>query len=276
MYLYKKKNMKFIITESQKNLLIRKFINEDETGGIKIGDIANQALEYAKQLAKNPKQSSDTQDISTDNVVGSGSFGNVKLTGNFDSTKKNNISLLIDAMKEKGITDPLTQIGILSVIMKESNFIPKGEVSYAGTPNSRIRGLFGSRVKNLSDSQLNDLKSDPRKFFNLVYSTTVGNQGGDDGWTFRGRGFNQLTGRKNYRKYGQLAGINLESDPELLNRNDVAAKVAIQFLTKGKTNFPKFNSKEEAATYFADINSGGGVSSHRGKAVESSKSFDVA
>ena len=63
----------------------------------------------------------------------------------------------------------------------------------------------------------------------------------------------------------------------MLNQNDVASKVAIEFLTKGDTNFPKFNSKEEAATYFADINAGGsGASSHRDKAIEASKSFDVA
>lgn len=275
--------MKIIISESQKNKVIKKLLSEDDKtstetsdGGVTVGDLMRKAIEMSKSNNSSTSSTSSNMYSSGGNVQGSGNLGKVKLLGGFDGTAKNNISLLIDAMNEKGIKDPLTQIGILSVIKKESNFKPKGEVSYAGTDNSRIRNIFGSRVRNLSDSELNNLKSDQQKFFNHVYASTVGNQGGDDGWTFRGRGFNQLTGRKNYRKYGQLAGIDLEGNPEALNRPDVAAKVAIQFLTKGKTNFPKFNSKEEAATYFADVNAGGTVSSHRDKAVEASKSFDVA
>lgn len=276
--------MKIIISESQKNKVIKKLLSEEGESNDTptIGDIGKAAWEKAKELAKNNMFSSSSSSSSSDtsssggNAQGSGNLGKVKLTGNFDGTAKNNISLLIDAMNEKGITDPLTQIGILSVIKKETNFKPKGEVSYAGTDNSRIRKIFGSRVKNFSDAELNALKSDQQKFFNHVYASTVGNQGGNDGWTYRGRGFNQLTGRKNYRKYGQLAGIDLEGNPEALNQLDVATKVAVQFLTKGKTDFPKFKTKEEAAAYFADINSGGGVSSHRSNAIEASKSFDVA
>ena len=59
--------------------------------------------------------------------------GEVKLVGDFDSTQKTNIKLMIDYMNRKGITDPLTQIGILSVISKESGFKPKSEVSYSTT-----------------------------------------------------------------------------------------------------------------------------------------------
>ena len=51
------------------------------------------------------------------------------------------------------------------------------------------------------------MKKDDRKFFNVIYAKTVGNQGGDDGFKYRGRGFNQLTGIKNYEKYGQLIGM---------------------------------------------------------------------
>lgn len=275
--------MKFIITEEQKKQIIKHHLSEQETSnGNSLGNVWSNIIKAAGDKLRNLGTSSSSSNSSSEtgsnvsNVQGSGNLGNIKLVGSFDGEAKNNISLLIDAMKQKGITDPLAQIGILSVIKKESNFKPKGEVSYAGTDNSRIRGLFGSRVKNFTDEQLNKLKSNAKDFFNLVYANTVGNQGGDDGWNFRGRGFNQLTGRKNYRKYGEKIGANLEGNPELLNQNDVASKVAIEFLTKGKTDFPKFNTKEEAATYFADINAGGGAGSHRNKAVEASKSFDVA
>ena len=210
---------------------------------------------------------------------GSPITGNVILKGNFDSVQKQNISLLIDEMKKNGITNPYTQIGILSVVSKESNFRPKGEGSYANTSNSRIRKIFGSRVAKYSDAELDKLKQNPKDFFNVVYAKTVGNQGGDDGWTYRGRGFNQLTGIKNYEKYGRMAGLgdDLVKNPTLLDDPKISAKVALVFFTKGKSgsSFPNFNNKEDAAKYFADINSGGGVSSHRDSALAAARKFDA-
>ena len=49
------------------------------------------------------------------------------------------------------------------------------------------------------------------------------------------------------------------------------------FFTKGKkADFPKFDTKKDAAEYFADINAGGGISSHRENAVKYSETFDLA
>jgi putative chitinase len=197
--------------------------------------------------------------------------------GGFDEQQKQNIEYLLSEMEKRGIKDPYTQIGILSVISKECNFKPKSEVDYSNTSNSRIRKIFGKRVRGYSEQELNKLKSNPKNFFNKVYANIIGN--GDvstgDGYKYRGRGFNQLTGRGNYKKYGSLAGIDLVSNPDILNREDVAAKVALQFLTKGKTDFPDFENKKEAAEYFADVNAGGGRSSHRANAVKASEKFDV-
>ena len=213
------------------------------------------------------------------NLGGSPVTGDVILKGNFDGLQRQNISLLIDEMKKNGITNPYTQIGILSVVSKESNFRPKGEQSYANTSNSRIRKIFGSRVAKYSDAELDRLKQNPKDFFNVVYAKTVGNQGGDDGWIYRGRGFNQLTGKKNYEKYGRMAGMgdDLVNNPTLLDDPKISAKVALTFFTKGKSgsSFPNFSNKEDAAKYFADINSGGGVSSHRDSALAAAKKFDA-
>lgn len=202
------------------------------------------------------------------------------LVHTFSGQEARNIDLLVDAMNNFGITDPMAQIGILSVIGKESNYIPKSETSYSNTSPSRIRHLFGNRVSHLSDDEINQLKKDDKKFYNLIYANTVGNgkNGTDDGdgHRYRGRGFNQLTGIGNYRKYGGLIGKDLVSNPDEVNNPRTAADVAIMFFTKGKkSGFPQFKSKKEAAEYFADINAGGGVSSHRENAVKYSNKFDI-
>ena len=256
---------------------------QDTFGTTDITQILNKGKEEFKDIT-----SSDEEKLEKDLVdakLKDSTYGNEdKYSGDlvhtFSGQEARNIDLLVDAMNDFGITDPMAQIGILSVIGKESNYIPKSETSYSNTGISRIRSLFGKRVSNLSDDEINQLKKNDKNFYNLIYANTVGNgldgTNDDDGYKYRGRGFNQLTGEKNYEKYGNLIGKNLVGDPEQVNDPKTAAKVAIMFFTKGKkTGFPQFNTKKDAAEYFADINAGGGTSSHRHNAVKYSNKFDV-
>ena len=267
---------------------IIRLTEQDLTGLLKgivdlaLGGTANNKKEPTSKDEKEPtskdeKKTTSTNDKKSDTPNYNGDTGKVFLKGNFDSTQKANIELMIKYMNKSGIKDPLTQIGVLSVISKESNFKPKSEVSYANTSNSRIRKIFGSRVSKYSDSEMDSLKKNPERFFNVVYAKTVGNQGGGDGWKYRGRGFNQLTGKKNYEKYGNMIGRNLVGNPDLANDPTVAAEIAVAFFTKGKpgNTFPKFKNKTEAATHFADINSGGGASRHRADAIAAVDKFDI-
>jgi putative chitinase len=258
-------------------------------GTTDITQIVNQGKDKIEDLTSSEEEKLE-KDL-TDAKLKDLTYGNEDkysgdLTHTFSGQEARNIDLLVDAMNDFGITDPMTQIGILSVIGKESGFIPKSETSYANTGNSRIRRIFGSRVPN-NDEELDKLKKDPKSFFNKVYAKTVGNgldgTNDDDGYKYRGRGFNQLTGEKNYEKYGNLIGKNLVGDPEEVNNTRTAADVAIMFFTKGKkTGFPKFETKKAAAEYFADINAGKDPtkendtqSNHRADAVKYSNKFDI-
>jgi peptidoglycan L-alanyl-D-glutamate endopeptidase CwlK len=58
----------------------------------------------------------------------------------------------------------------------------------------------------------------------------LGNQGPRDGARFCGRGYIQLTGRHNYRTYGQILGKDLVHDPELANNPKVAGLLLATFL----------------------------------------------
>jgi putative chitinase len=256
---------------------------QDTFGTTDITQILNKGKEEFKDIT-----SSDEEKLEKDLVdakLKDLTYGNEDkysgdLTHTFSGQEARNIDLLVDAMNDFGITDPMAQIGILSVIGKESNYIPKSETSYSNTGISRIRSLFGKRVSHLSDDDIDKLKKDDKKFYNLIYANTVGNgldgTNDDDGYKYRGRGFNQLTGEKNYEKYGNLIGKNLVGNPDEVNDPRTAADVAIMFFTKGKkTGFPEFKTKKDAAEYFADINAGGGTSSHRHNAVKYSNKFDV-
>lgn len=89
------------------------------------------------------------------------------------------------------------------------------DLSYR-TPD-RIRAVFGAkRFPTLESAQ--PFVRNPIQLARKVYGGRMGNTlTNDDGWRFRGRGPLQLTGRENYQRFGKLVGVDLESQPELVN-----------------------------------------------------------
>ena len=185
------------------------------------------------------------------------------------SEQRSNVELLIKIMEDNGITNPYTQVGILSVIGKESGFVPKSEDTYCGSDEDRIIEVFKSRGRKCKS-----LKCDDEKFFECVYGVdsgaSLGNTQPGDGYKYRGRGFNQITGRSNYKKYGY------ESNPEDLNNPEGAADAAIKFLTKGGS-LPDFKSKKGATDHFVNVNAGGSADWDEsfGNAYEWMNKFEV-
>lgn len=62
----------------------------------------------------------------------------------------------------------------------------------------------------------------------------LGNIYPGDGARFHGRGFPQITGRSNYRNYGDRLGIDLENNPDLALDPQIAGQVmALYFIDHG-------------------------------------------
>ena len=195
-----------------------------------------------------------------------------KITHTYSGQAAKSIQRLIDKMIENGIEDPAAQVGMLSVIGKETHFINKKEKGYQNTPNSRIKKIF-SRTRDMSDSELNTLKNNYDEFFNLVYNGRIGNNNETDGSKYVGRGYNQLTGKGNYEKYGTIVGKDLVGNPDIMLDDDIAAEVAVKFLTK--KGVPTFSNPKEATLYFADVNSGSPKRRARENSIEELQKFDI-
>jgi len=111
----------------------------------------------------------------------------------------------------------------------------------------------------------------PSKIANRVYANRMenGDEASGDGWRYRGRGFIQLTGKRNYRLCGKDLGINLLEDPDYVSRSPVGAiESALWFWTvnnlnsyadrddlKGQTRKLNggFNGLEERLKYYEEV-----------------------
>ena len=231
--------------------------------------LGQDALDYIKNYLKDTDLykmisgavddiTSDDETDKTDNEEKFKSVGSkLNIKHNYEGRAKEMVDRTIDEMDKMGIKNPYAQIGILTVIGKESGFQSVIEKGYCNTSDARIVGKFGSR-----GTKCKSLKCNDAKFFECVYGkdsgVRLGNTQPGDGWRYVGRGLNGITGRGNYRKYGNMIGVDLESNPELLEDPEISVKAALAFLLKGKKgdSLPNFKSEEEAINYFADLNAG--------------------
>lgn len=80
---------------------------------------------------------------------------------------------------------------------------------------ARMMQVWPSRFPTLASAQ--PYAGHPRALANKVYNGRMGNRiGSDDGWTFRGRGGAQTTGREGYQRVKQATGLDVIAHPELL------------------------------------------------------------
>ena len=169
---------------------------------------------------------------------------------------RKNIALMDASLTKYGITNKYLRAGILSIVSKESAFVPKSELSYANTSADRIKKIFGSRVSGYTNANLDAIKKDPKAFFNLIYGGTwgaknLGNTQPNDGYNYRGRGFNQLTGRSNYARYKELGILE---NPDLLNNPKIASEVLALYFKRGlESSKRRIMEKYSLEDVFKDI-----------------------
>lgn len=82
----------------------------------------------------------------------------------------------------------------------------------------------------------------------------LGNTQAGDGKRYKGRGPIQLTGRANYRKYGQQLGIDFENNPDIVALPSVGLLVACKFWSDNDLN--TLADKDDVLTITRRINGG--------------------
>lgn len=145
--------------------------------------------------------------------------------------------LIIKEMMAEGITDPRAIAEMLALTNYESTGYKNTVENMRYTDPGRLMSLF-KEVTNMTTAQ-QLVRAGPQAIANHVYGgskgASLGNTDPGDGWKYRGRGFVQLTGKANYKKYGDLIGVDLVKNPELASTDPkVMAKIAVAFYKNSK------------------------------------------
>lgn len=162
---------------------------------------------------------------------------------------------LTDAMQRYNIVGPVRQAMFLAQIGVESGQLTRLEESLNYTPDALI-ATFNSKVQRFTRAQADEYGRTPahganqRMIGSIAYANRMGNGnvGSGDGYTFRGRGLLQITGRNNYEKCGQSLGFNLVVNPDLLKTPRLAAESAAWFWSANAINRIADEGNVEAVT----------------------------
>ncbi len=139
------------------------------------------------------------------------------------------------ALDNADITDTLQRLEyFLAQLAHEAGARNDLEEDLFYTTAARLRAVWPSRFRTQAEAA--PFVRNPEALANHVYADRLGNNQPGDGWLYRGRGLIQLTGRENYRRYGDAAGLPLEADPDLAADPDYVWDIAAAFFRVNNLN----------------------------------------
>jgi len=110
----------------------------------------------------------------------------------------------------------------------ESMGFTKAVESLHFTTPERLMAVWPRRFASLAVAR--GFTRDPERLANHVYGGRMGNTRPGDGYRYRGRGWLQLTGRANYRRFGTALGLDLDAQPARAAEPEIAWRIAAQYL----------------------------------------------
>ena len=138
------------------------------------------------------------------------------------------------AMDRYGIKDEKARASFLSNVDNETGGGRKftENLNYKFARWAGINSNTKRWAKNHSEAEFKRLTAQDKA--NIMYANMIGNKNPNDGWTFRGRGGMQLTGRANYQAYADYSGRqDIMSNPDLIATDPrLAADSAAWFFMK--------------------------------------------
>lgn len=122
--------------------------------------------------------------------------------------------------------DDADMVPFLSQTLVETGKLKRLEedLSYSA---ERLMAVWPRRFPTRSDAL--GYAHQPEALADKVYGGRMGNDEEGDGWKYRGRGIPMITGKFNYAQLGQIMGLDLVNNPDLLTEPATALKCGIHW-----------------------------------------------
>ena len=146
-----------------------------------------------------------------------------------DETKK----IFEQELIKSGITDAKALASYMGIAEGETGGFTSLKEAGRYKSADRIKEVFKSRSDVIARAD-EIAAMGMEQQYNALYGgewgkKNLGNIEAGDGYKYRGRGFNQLTGRSNYESIGKLIGADLVNKPDLLLDPKIAAQANIAY-----------------------------------------------
>jgi putative chitinase len=140
---------------------------------------------------------------------------------------------LQETFEKYQINTPKRQACFIGQCMHESGGFKqlKENLNYSA---KALMNTWPSRFPDMDTAE--KFERQPEKIANKVYSGRMGNTEDGDGAKYIGRGLIQLTGKDNYKAFGDAIGEDLVANPQLVEEPRYAALSAGWFFNKRNLN----------------------------------------
>lgn len=139
--------------------------------------------------------------------------------------------LLKKTLTNNGLNSSIALASILAIAGGESRWDGSKEEDFKYSPG-RIAEVFPGLTADQAQRAV--AAKTRQEFFSIVYGeynpSRIGNRNVQDGGLYYGRGFIQLTGYGNYKKYGDLIGKDLVNNPNLASNPTIAAQIVVAYI----------------------------------------------
>jgi len=194
--------------------------------GLNADGVAGPAT-LAALLGSDAGAASGGGDVSSDSGGPTPAAGELDLSGLDGKVPAAVIAQIPEAAADFGITTSLRLAHFLAQCALEStNFTAVVEnLNYSA---QRLLQVFPKYFKNVD---VNAYARNPQKIGSRVYANRMGNgdEASGDGFTYRGRGYIQLTGKNNYQAFSGFIGEDCVADPDLVATKYPLASAAFFF-----------------------------------------------
>lgn len=182
--------------------------------------------------------------------------------GKLSQSQVMGLDAIFDACEKLNVTDLRMMAYAMATPMIETGGSYEPITENLNYSAQALSSKFGNRISSVDAARYGRTsahKADPEGIANIIYGgdwgkANLGNTQPGDGWKFRGRSLVQVTGRRNYAKFG------LENNPDDALHIKTAAEIMVKGMRDGLFTGKKFSdyftsSKEDFVQARRMINS---------------------